>query len=363
MEPKPSIKTQTFERLADALEAEIRREGLRGLLPSGRIMAEQHRVSLPTVQKAIALLVERGFLIRRGERRRLEVAAAAQATPGWPGRNELLVLSTLPLAAYDAALAMGIQELGVDLKAQGDGFRFVDLSGTTGDARRKAAHAEVLKSRPTHCLLMTPDAAVHAGVSRHPVKVASMFGSSRSRRVVSLGVRYGYLVEVAVRHLVALGHRRFFMPFLNRTAKLATSRAGIAKVARDYGVEIAVKISPEACTMENMAKTLTEGLRGGATAVLFPQWTDFLPAIAYLGQPGRQFPRDLSVVALVGNANARLFSPPIAGCLSAPESIAQQVGIWVRSDRVDDASYQSVYVRTWDPGGSTGPAPMPPAVR
>ncbi len=49
MEPKPSIKTQTFERLADALEAEIRREGLRALLPSGRIMAEQHRVSLPTV--------------------------------------------------------------------------------------------------------------------------------------------------------------------------------------------------------------------------------------------------------------------------------------------------------------------------
>ena len=91
-------------------------EGWRGLLPSGRDLARQHKVSLPTVQKAIALLLQRKVLLSRGGKRRVEVAAGVSGSQRAVGRNEVLVLSNLPLVAYDASIAMGIQQLGETLK-------------------------------------------------------------------------------------------------------------------------------------------------------------------------------------------------------------------------------------------------------
>jgi DNA-binding LacI/PurR family transcriptional regulator len=248
-------------------------------------------------------------------------------------------------------------QLGENLKAKGDGFRFVDLSHAQGVELRKAAHAEMVKSRPTHVILMKPDASLFAGVSRHPVKIASMFGSLRSKRINPLGVKYGYLVDIALKSLIPLGHRHFLMPFFARKAKLRESMAGIARIAKEQGVRIEVKLTAQPLTTENMGKFLGPGLERGATAVIFPQWTDFMPAIAYFAARGLDFPRDLSVVALVGNATTRVYVPPVACCLSSPSSIAQQAEVWVRSEKVDDAAYVSVYQNTWESGGSIGPAP------
>ena len=66
MAPAKFEKKSTFEHLADAIEGQIRVEGWRGLLPSGRDLARQHKVGLPTVQKAIALLLQRKVLLSRG---------------------------------------------------------------------------------------------------------------------------------------------------------------------------------------------------------------------------------------------------------------------------------------------------------
>ncbi|MEY3812866.1 MAG: hypothetical protein RI910_2339 [Verrucomicrobiota bacterium] len=350
-------KKAIFEFLADGIEAQIRQEGWKGLLPSGRDLANQHKVSLPTVQKAIALLIERQVLVSRGGKRRLEVAAGVSGSHRPSGHFEVLVLSTQPIITYDASIGMGLMQLGENLKAKGDGFRFVDLSHAQGLELRKAAHAEMVKSRPTHVILMKPDASLFAGVSRHPVKIASMFGSLRSKRINPLGVKYGYLVDIALKSLIPLGHRHFLMPFFARKAKLRESMAGIARIAKEQGVRIEVKLTAQPLTTENMGKFLGPGLERGATAVIFPQWTDFMPAIAYFAARGLDFPRDLSVVALVGNATTRVYAPPVACCLSSPSSIAQQAEVWIRSEKVDDAAYVSVYQRTWESGGSIGPAP------
>ena len=350
-------KKAVFELLADAIEAQVRQEGWKGLLPSGRELAMRHKVSVPTVQKAIALLVKRRVLASRGGRRRLEVAAEVKKSDGPSGRFEVLALSTQPIASYDGSVGMGILQLGDNLKAQGDGFRFVDLSGLQGAKLRKAAHAEMVRSRPTHVILMRPDAHLFAGVSRHPAKIASMFGSLRSKRVNALGVEYGYLVEIALKRLIPLGHRHFLMPFFARKMKLPKSMAAIARLAKEHDVRIDVMFTARPRTTENLGRFLGRGLGHGATAVLFPQWMDFVPAIAYFAACGLEFPRDLSVVALIGVANSRSYVPPIAGCLSSPDSFAQQAEVWVRSEKVEHDVLISVYNRTWESGGSIGPAP------
>ena len=351
------VKKAVFQHLADGIEAQIRQEGWKGLLPSGRDLANQHKVSLPTVQKAISLLLERQVLVSRGGKRRLEIAPGVSGSARVAGRHEVLVLSTQPLISYDGSISMGVMQLGERLKASGDGFRFVDLSHLTGPERRKAAHAEMVKSRPTHVILMSPDASLFAGVSRHPAKIASMFSALRSKRITSLGVRYGYLVDIALKQLMPLGHRHFLMPFFARKTKLRESMASIARIAKEQGVRIEVKLTAQPLTTENMARFLGPGLARGTTAVIFPQWTDFMPAIAYFAKRGLEFPRDLSVVALIGNATTRVYVPPVACCLSSPDSIAQQVEIWVRSEKVEDDAYTSVYQRTWESGGSIGPVP------
>jgi hypothetical protein len=350
-------KKAVFELLADGIEAQIRQEGWKGLLPSGRDLANQHKVSLPTVQKAIALLIERQVLVSRGGKRRLEVAAGVSGSHRPSGHFEVLVLSTQPIITYDASISMGLLQLGENLKAKGDGFRFVDLSHVQGAELRKAAHAEMVKSRPTHVILMKPDASLFAGVSRHQAKIGAMFSTLRSKRINPLGIRYGYLVDIAMKHLIPLGHRHFLMPFFGRKIKMRESMAAIARIAREQGVRIDVRLTAQPLTTENMGKFLGPGLERGATAVIFPQWTDFMPAIAYFAARGLEFPRDLSVVALVGNATTRVYAPPVACCLSSPDSIAQQAEVWIRSDKVRDDAYVSVYQRTWESGGSIGPAP------
>ena len=348
-------KKAVFELLADGIEAQIRQEGWKGLLPSGRDLANQHKVSLPTVQKAIALLIDRKVLVSRGGKRRLEVAPGVSGSQRPSGHLEVLVISTEPLIAYDSSIAMGVQQLGEALKAKGDGFRFVDLSRVEGVERRKAAHAEMVKSRPTHCILMTPDASLFSGVARHRVKIASMFSTLRSKRMAPLGVKYGYLVEIALKRLIPLGHRHFLMPFLNRKNKMKSSMEAVAKIAKEQGVRIDVLRSPQPLTTENLGRFLGPGLERGATAVLFPQWTDFLPAVAFFAKRDLDFPRDISVVALVGISHSRVYSPAIACCVSSPESIAQQAEIWIRSDKVEDDAYRTVYENTWQQGASIGP--------
>lgn len=354
--PKFEKKT-TFELLADAIEAQIRQEGWGGLIPSGRDLANRHKVSLPTVQKAITLLKERKVLVSRGNKRRMQIGPGLTAVGHASRRVEVLVFSTEPLISYDVSISMGILQLGESLKGKGDGFRFVDLSHVQGVGRRQAAHAEVSRLRPTHVILMKPDAPLFAGVTRHDVKIATLFGALRSKRPTSLGVRYGYLVDIALKHLIPLGHRHFLMPFFARKTKMRSSMMEIARIAREQGVRIDVKLTRQPLTTENMGAFLGLGLARGATALIFPQWTDFMPAISFLASRGLEFPRDLSVVALVGNSTTRVYAPPVACCLSSPDSIAQQAEVWIRSEKVEDDAYRKVYEQTWHPGASTGPAP------
>lgn len=349
-------KKAVFELLADVLEVQIRQEGWKGLLPSGRDLANQHKVSLPTVQKAIALLIKRKVLVSRGGKRRLGVAAAA-TSPRAGGKFELLVLSAKPLSFYDSTIAMGMLQLAEELKARGDGYRFVDLSEKTGVARRKAAHAEVVRTRPTHCVLMSPDSHLYQGVARHPVRIATMFGNLRSKKVQRLGVQYGPLVEIAAGHLKALGHRRLFIPFLGRKVRLKVSLANIARVAKEQEVELGIEYSADAPTPERIAASLDKALAAGCTALLFPLWDDFLPAIGYFARRGIAYPRDVSVVVLVGTPSAFALDPAIACCLNQPETIARQIQGWLASGGMDRDVFMSVFRRTWQVGGSTGPVP------
>lgn len=358
MSGRPSHKKSTTERVAELIAAQIVNDGWRDLIPSGRDLARQHQVSLPTIQKAIALLVERRVLLSRGDKRRHAVSPDHQAAPAGPENRQVLVVTSAPLSTYDATIALGIRQLEATLREHGHAFRLLDVSEVAPSGRRKAVRTECHRFRPTHCVLMKPDAEILSGVPRGELKIATMFSKLKTRGLFALGVRYGYLTDIAVGRLKALGHRRFFIPLLGRHTKMRSSIQGIAHAAKSHGVDVKVRLSPEACSPENMAAALRQALASGVTAILFPQWVDFLPSIAFFAKQGIEFPRDLSVVAMVGCAQSVQYAPSIAGCLNSPESIARQTFLWVDSGKIEDAAYSDVYAQTWQDGGSIGPAPI-----
>lgn len=350
-------KRTVVQLLADAIESDLARIGPGALAPSGRVLSETHGVSLMTVQKALALLVSRKVLVSRGARRRLAVSQEIQVARAAASVRRLLVVSNDSLVSYDTSIALGVERMERLLRDRGDGFRFIDLSTLPEEARVAAVRRALKDFLPTHCVLMRPDPRTYACVRGAGRKVATMFSRLPMRGVSTLGVMYGYLMDIALPKLAALGHRKAFMPFLGRVKKLRRSTREIARSARRHGVQVDLHFTHVPCTPDNMARALEHGLNGGATAVIFPQWTDFVAAISPLSAMGLRMPSDLSVVSLVCNFSARMYSPPVAGCISSPDSIASQTLLWIDSAKVDDAVYSRVYERTWDSGGTIGPAP------
>jgi DNA-binding LacI/PurR family transcriptional regulator len=349
-------KKSVFVLLADSIEAQIRQEGWNGLLPSGRDLANQHKVSLPTVQKAIAHLIERKVLVSRGGKRRLEVAGGVSGSRRASGVHKVLVLTQLSVKVMRPPTSVALQLLQESMRAEGHGCEIVDLAEFKGVELRKKSHAAITRYLPSHCIMVQPDREMFAGVARSNAKLATMFGNLRTKRVKRLGHQYGPLVEKAVQELQSLGHRRLFIPFLGRKVKLKDSLASIRRIAHEQAVSIDVRFTAEELSRKNMAACLDAALGRGATAFIFPQWSDFLHAISCFAKKGLEMPRDISVVILVATAEAKMFDPPLAGFLMhSPEVLAEHTRNWIETDSVAHNVIEEDFVRNWQSGGSIGP--------
>ncbi len=349
-------KKAVFELLADGIEAQIRQEGWKGLLPSGRDLANQHKVSLPTVQKAIALLQERKVLVSRGGKRRLEVAAGVSKSRRTSGVHQVLVLTQLSMKVMRPPTSVALQLLQESMRAEGHGCEIVDLTEFKGVELRKKSHAAITRYLPSHCIMVQPDHEMFAGVARSSAKLATMFGMLRAKRVKRLGHQYGPLVEKAVLELKSLGHRHLFIPFLGRKVKLKDSMESFRRIAREQAVSVKVRFTAEQLSHKNMEACLDAARGRGATAFIFPQWGDFLYAITYFAKKGLEIPRDISVVILVATVEAKMFAPPLSGFLiHSPEVLAEHTRNWIETDSVAHNVIEEALVRNWVSGGSIGP--------
>jgi DNA-binding transcriptional regulator YhcF (GntR family) len=353
-------KRRIFERVADSIEAEIRLKGWNGLLPSGRDLANEHGVSLPTVQKAISILVKRKVLVSRGGKRRPEVAPGVSKSHRTPLVHQVLIITQLSMQVMRPPMSGALLLLQESMRAEGHGCEIVDLAEFQGAELRKRSHAAVTQYRPSHCIMVQPTREVFAVIARSSAKLATLSGMLRTKRVKRLGHQYGPMIEKAVQELKALGHHRLFIPFLGRKIKMKDSAASIRLIAQEQAVSVNVRFSAEELSHENMEQCLDVARRRGATAVIFPQWGDFLYATTYFAKKGLEIPRDISVVILVGHLEARIFAPPLAGFLVyPPQVLTEHTRHWIEHDSIERNIIEGALVRSWFAGGSIGPAPKP----
>lgn len=350
-------KRTAVEQVADAIVAEITAGRLSGLMPSIRSLADKYKVSVPTLHKARAILQRRGVLENRGDKRRLVIVAPATQRVA-----SVLVFHGKDPDQLFANYTLSLQAAASELAEKGISCAFESLHGLAPAAVASRIAESLLFRKPTHCVLLFGTPAMASQLRRARVKLALMGGHLRAQPgVVRLGVSFFPLIDHAVTQLRALGHRRFFIPYLRRPGTRTEAEAEVRRIADAHGVRLSVLWSHETArdTLE-MERHLDVALEDRATALIFPQWADFIYAIGYAERRGLNIPRDFSVVVLINGALGYLHRPALAHYTVKSDFMRRQLMAWVQQDGWDEKLLVQQVLSTWTPGETVGPAPVMP---
>jgi hypothetical protein len=318
------------EQVADSLEDLIRRGVWSGLAPSSRDIASRKNVSLPTAQEALAHLVLRKVLRERGPKRRLEIVpTVGSAVAGDPCPASVLVVSTEPLCSLDATTMLAVRQLESTLHLLGHRFHLLDLGHLSGDALRKAGYAAVVDFQATHCLMVSANPVLYSGLARHAVAIAALHGKLNAKRLQRLAMPFHARLDFALQHLAALGHHEVLLvrrcdgelPDLgDEPSAKCGGRAGVTLRLQTYHA------------LSDFPQAMQNGLRRGATVVLFVNLEDAVHGLIYCKNNQILVPGQLSLVNLAGELDTSKDSPTLAGVALGLEARAASVLHWVHPE-------------------------------
>lgn len=247
-------------------------------------------------------------------------------------------------------MTLPVQEAGAELVAEKRPFVLQSLQGLAPlEAHRRVAE-----------LLLFGTASVLRQLRRAKVSTALVGGNLRPPPgVVRLGVTFGRLIDRAVGELAARGHRKVFIPFLRREKAAPEATAELRAIEQRHGVRIIVHWSQLIATRpEEMEAQLQRAFAAGATAILFPQWGDFVLSMGFPVRHGLQIPRDYSVVVLNNVSEGVRFRPALAGFQVPVPEVRRTVLTWLRESRADAESFAQRMLETWIPGETLGQVPL-----
>lgn len=291
------------EQFADRLLSDIVQGKFGALLPSVRELVERYKLNPVSIHKGVTILVEQGVLVSRGPRRRLAIAQRpASKEPcgcklrGVPCCRPLIFVGADP-SEMNSTLMMATNDIQQASRANGGGCMTVALGGLSPGAKAEVVKAALLEHKPSHVLLLYCDQEVYEWVARRQVKVALMGGTIVSRKVEVLSADLSLLACAAFEDLQALGHRRFRLVMLGRTATAAEKRR-LEEFSFGQGVD-AQGVFEGSLDLPAMSAALASALQAGVTAFAFPRPEDFVLAKAYFDTVGVRIPADISVVMLL----------------------------------------------------------------
>lgn len=345
-------KKSVIEQTADLIQESIRTGGWTGLLPSIRTLCSTYGLSLPTVHKALILLVDKGVLLRRGDKKRLQIAPAA----GGDGRDAKVVHSVvfflgLPPERMVSAAAVGLSEALIGLREAGHGCRQVNLYGLSAEEMRAEVRRVLKQVQPSHSVLVFGNREMYLEVSRTKGKLAVMGGDVRTSKTVRLGVRYGRLIEHAVKQLAEAGHRRVFIPCFGRQVRPVSIAEDVAAISVRHGVQIDLQWRREKGP-EVVTEVFDAALARNPTAIIFPQASDLSDASSYLERRQIRIPSALSAVVLVYGPWLEGYHVKVAHFSVSPQAFVMQINTWLEKDSLDHEFITAQMISTWQPGSS-----------
>ncbi|MGH3432706.1 MAG: LacI family DNA-binding transcriptional regulator [Thermocrispum sp.] len=251
---------------------------------------------------------------------------------------------------------------GLDAVARAEGFELIINTGGRSAAGERRAVRSLLSYRPAGLVLLGPAVAaaeIKAAAEQVPVVLVARSSRLRSADTVNDDGRAGS--ELAVDHLVGLGHRRIVHFDGGHGSQSALRRRGYVAGMRKHGLEpVVIRSEYTDVAGAKAAGLLVERPEPLPTAVVAANDVNAIGAISALEEAGLRVPADLSVI---GYDNTSLASLAHVGLSTVDQPrhamgrlAAQAVLERVREGRTDPVRHllhPAVVVRD-----TTGPPPM-----
>ncbi|MCW1924634.1 substrate-binding domain-containing protein [Luteolibacter arcticus] len=353
------MKAVRKHTLAAEAERELRAAILGGqfgkTLPGLRVLAQALGVSPPTVADALKTLVAEGLVTAGGPRRRMEVVAET-------GPRELL--------DRPDRILWFVTAVGVDKATHGitDMTSFLQqmLAGAGWQVRHRVLAFGYSENRSNQWDRMMeaerPDAMIAWGgrpalakwATQRKLRTLFVGGATEGKEVTMFAVRSVDMVSHAVAELLALGHRRLFLPMCNRPASTVKAvRQAVAQPLRALGVKGQTKdLVPESSYQGGsvIEAMVLQALRSHSpTGWIFFDWREFLAAACVFRDLGLKVPDDLSMIVLSEDPVMTWYRPAPAHFRQPLETMAKEVVEWMLDESATGNRY---FAADWFPGES-----------
>ena len=340
---RPIRQIPKHELVATTLLDGLRDGRWSGTLPGVLRLAADLYVSPNTVRQALRQLEADGLLGGRGPGRSRGVIADSAALDPSPRKLRVAILRHDKRLIDNPQISLILVEIVHSLEAAGHAVFFctknqLDLKH---DVRRTSRQLlEWCSNQTTPCL------ALYGKIGDLPLAYSGpdMMQAHRD----------------AVRHLLALGHRRIVLIVSETHRKPVLGKCEIAflEELRAHGLVTGSYNLPEWEETPQGLDALLKKLfqRTPPTALVIDETPRFLATMAFLARHGIRVPEHVSLVSTDCDATFDWCHPPMAHLHWDSAPIIRRVVNWAKAVKNETADRRSInQLGTFVPGGSTGP--------
>jgi DNA-binding LacI/PurR family transcriptional regulator len=346
------------------LAAEHLRTGLQsgrwgGILPGVARLAQDLDVSRQTLRTALRQLEAEGLLSGRGLGRSRGITAAGTATASQrPLRVAIL--------RHDARLTDNLQtsmvltEITHSLQAAGHVVGYCKKSQIESNHHVPRLIHHLKETQADAWVVESGSRPLLEWCSTQATPCLSLYGRTGDLPLARVGPDTLSAYRTAVRHLLALGHRRIVL--IINAAHRKPSPGKTARVFLEtlsaHGVPTGDYNLPDwEDTPEGFSRLLESLFKSTPpTALIIDELPHFFAALAFFLRRGIQVPSQLSLVSSDNDAMLDWCPPGFAHLRWDDRLIVRRVVRWVNSVRAGEAHRKNIYIPTeFVPGGSVGP--------
>ncbi|MCD6049111.1 MAG: transcriptional regulator [Verrucomicrobia bacterium] len=310
--------------------ARILREGLAGgrwpgALPGERLLAEQLRVSRPTLRAALAQLEKEGLLqTSHGKRRQaLTVHGKRKVSPGVP--KSICLLSPHPLDEVPPMVLFWINELRVRLAELGQGMELV-VRPSAYHARAERTWEELVQSHPSAAwVLFLSTEPMQRWFAKHKIPALVVGSCPPDDPLPSVDVDYRAACRHAAQWFSGHGHKRLalLLPSSGCPGD-QESEDGF----REGAVKGEVKIVRHDASVTGVCAKVDRllALAEAPTAFLIARSAHALTVLTHLQRRGLKVPQDVVLISRDEDPYLQHVVPTLARYTSRPQQFARKVG-------------------------------------
>lgn len=355
-----SLTRKTLGDEAAQIIAEAIRSGeLTGTLPGYRTLIQKLGISRAAFEPAIHKLVEEGWLVSLGPRRRflINTVEKSETTPR-ARQRKLWILEPMAHKEPSTFATQISRPLNTKLSKLGWEANW-DIVTIDQTRRHHAKWNQLLKAQqPDAILLIAPHRTTAEWAVKCGLPVCALGGDTKNLALTTTGIESSYMVECSLEKMLAVGHRDIcllltvrtpdFVSRIYKTMKETLANHGIEFVPA-WHAPLAQTTTPEGL-YELMERRFT---LSQPTAMMAFGKNGLNTMMGYLLQRGIAVPRDISLVMLGDTRFADWIRPSIASFEMPWDRVISFLTRWLSTaGHLQDQHHHNSFHPRWIDGES-----------